>query len=47
MKVMAIRRMIKETDGDRLEAIRALNQELTFEAAKKEFDLRNVELGPQ
>ena len=43
----AIRRMIKETDGDRFEAMRSLNQELTFEAAKKEFDLRNVEFGPQ
>ena len=39
--------MIKETDGDRFEAMRSLNQELTFEAAKKEFDLRNVEFGPQ
>ena len=43
----AIRRMIKETDGDRFEAMRSLNQELTFEAAKKEFDLRNIEFGPQ
>lgn len=29
-----IRRMIKETDGDRFEAMRCLNQELTFEAAE-------------
>ena len=43
----AIRRMIKETDGDRFEAMRCLNQELTFEAAKKEFTLRQVEFGPQ
>ncbi len=43
----AIRRMIKETDGDRFEAMRSLNQELTFEAAKKEFELRNIEFGPQ
>ncbi len=43
----AIRRMIKETDGDRFEAMRCLNQELTFEAAKKEFELRNIEFGPQ
>ena len=43
----AIRRMIKETDGDRFEAMRCLNQELTFEAAKKEFMLRQVEFGPQ
>ena len=43
----AIRRMIKETDGDRFEAMRCLNQELTFETAKKEFALREVEFGPQ
>ena len=43
----AIRRMIKETDGDRFEAMRCLNQELTFEAARKEFELRNIEFGPQ
>ena len=43
----AIRRMIKETDGDRFEAMRCLNQELTFEAAKKEFALRKVEFGSQ
>ena len=42
-----IRRMIKETDGDRFEAMRSLNQELTFEAAKKEFELRKVEFGQQ
>lgn len=43
----AILRMIKETDGDRFEAMRSLNQELTFEAVKKEFELRKVEFGPQ
>ena len=43
----AIRRMIKETDGDRFEVMRSLNQELTFEATKKEFELRNIEFGPQ
>jgi len=43
----AIRRMIKETDGDRFEDMRCLNQELTFEAAKKEFELRKVDFGPQ
>lgn len=32
----AIRRMIKETDGDRFEAMRSLNQELTFEAGQSE-----------
>lgn len=40
---MAIRHMIKETDGDRFESMRSLNQELTFEAAKKEFQFREVD----
>lgn len=40
----AIRHMIKETDGDRFEAMRSLNQELTFNAVKKEFEQRNVVL---
>ena len=35
------------TDGDRFEAMRSLNQELTFEAVKKEFALRKVEFGSQ
>ena len=39
--------MIKETDGDRFEAMRCLNQELTFEVTKREFELRNIEFGPQ
>lgn len=43
----AIRRMIKETDGDRFEAMRCLNQELTFETTKKEFALRKIDFGPQ
>lgn len=43
----AIRRMIKETDGDRFEAMRCLNQDLTFEAVKKEFELRQIDFGPQ
>lgn len=43
----AIRRMIKETDGDRFETMRCMEQELTFEATEKEFQLRNVEFGPQ
>lgn len=43
----AIRRMIKETDGDRFEAMRCLNQELTFGATKKEFGLRRVDFGLQ
>ncbi len=43
----AIRRMIKETDGDCLETMRCLDQELTFEATEKEFQFRKVEFGPQ
>ena len=43
----AIRGMIKETDGDRFEEMRSLEQELTFEAAEKEFSLRDVAFGPQ
>ena len=40
-----IRHMIKETDGDRFEVMRCLNQNLTFESAQKEFELRNVDFG--
>lgn len=43
----AIRRMIKETDGDRFEAMRCLNQDLTFKATQKEFELRKTEFGLQ
>ena len=43
----AIRRMIKETDGDRFEAMRCLNQNLTFKTTKKEFELRKTDFGPQ
>ena len=43
----AIRQMIKETDGDRFESMRSLKQELTFEVAEKEFQLRKVEFGIQ
>lgn len=43
----AIRYMIKETDGDRFEAMRSLKQELTFEAVKQEFQLREVDFGLQ
>lgn len=43
----AIRRMIKETDGDRFEAMRCLNQDLTFEETKKEFELRKTDFGAQ
>lgn len=38
----AIRQMIKETDGDSFENMRSINQALTFEAIKKEFEKRNV-----
>lgn len=41
-----IRKMIKETDGDRFEDMRSLEQNLTFEGMKSEFDLRNIEFGP-
>ena len=43
----AIRQMIKETDGDHFEEMRSLNQELTFEAAQKEFELRDIKFGSQ
>lgn len=42
----AIRRMIKETDGDHFEERRSLEQNLTFESAKKIFTQRNVKFGP-
>jgi len=38
----AILRMIKETDGEKFEEIRSLNQELTFDYAEKEFKLANI-----
>lgn len=41
-----IRRMIKETDGDHFEEMRSLEQNLTFEYAKKTFEERNVKFGP-
>lgn len=41
----AIRRMIKETDGDHFEEMRSLEQDLTFEAAKQEFSERNIPFG--
>ena len=43
----AIRRMIKETDGDSFEAMRCLNQDITFEEIKKEFSHRKIEFGPK
>lgn len=41
----AIRRMIKETDGDHFEEMRSLNQDLTFEVAKRQFAKKNLSLG--
>jgi len=41
----AILKMIKETDGEKYEDIRSLNQELTFIEAKKEFEAQNVSFG--
>ena len=38
----AIRRMIKDTDGDSFENMRSLEQELTFEATREEFQSRNL-----
>lgn len=42
----AIRRMIKETDGDSFETMRSLEQDLSFEAAEKQFEKRNVPFDP-
>ena len=41
----AIIRMIRETDGEKYEDIRSLNQELTFTEAAKEFKTRKVSFG--
>ena len=41
----AIRKMIKETDGDHFEEMRSLEQNLTFESAEKEFAERNLLFG--
>ncbi|MCL2767077.1 MAG: putative DNA binding domain-containing protein [Peptococcaceae bacterium] len=41
----AILKMIRETDGDSYERIRATEQELTFESAASEFAKRNVQFG--
>ena len=43
----AIRKMIKETDGDHFEEMRSIEQNLTFDTANKEFQVRNIEFGPQ
>ncbi|MCL2079638.1 MAG: putative DNA binding domain-containing protein [Oscillospiraceae bacterium] len=41
----AIRRMIKETDGDSFEEVRSINQDLTFKAASAVFKERNIDFG--
>ena len=41
----AIRRMIKETDGENYEDMRSLNQALTFEAAERAFRKENLAFG--
>lgn len=41
----AIRQMIKESDGDKFEDVRSLNQELTFETANKDFSKKNIAFG--
>ena len=41
----AIVRMIKDTDGEKFEDVRSLNQDLTFEAAEKEFAQHDVPFG--
>ena len=41
----AILRMIKETDGEKYEETRSLNQELTFAYAENEFKQENVSFG--
>ena len=41
----AIRRMIKETDGDRFEEMRSIEQNLTFTVTEKEFKERGMEFG--
>ncbi len=43
----SIRYMIKESDGECFEMIRSLNQDLTFEEAKKEFAHREIEFALQ
>lgn len=41
----AIRRMIKETDGDRFESMRSLEQSLTFKTVAYEFNARDIAFG--
>ena len=41
----AILNMIKETDGEKYEEVRSLNQDLTFNATKRFFEIKNVSFG--
>lgn len=41
----SILKMIKDTDGEKFEDIRSLNQELTFTEAEKEFSARKIPFG--
>jgi len=41
----AIRKMIRETDGDSFEKLRSIEQELSFDSAKAEFTKRKVQFG--
>ncbi|MDR0730473.1 MAG: putative DNA binding domain-containing protein [Treponema sp.] len=41
----AILKMIKETDGEKYETIRSLNQELSFKDTAREFNARGLEFG--
>jgi ATP-dependent DNA helicase RecG len=40
----AILNMIKETDGEKYEEVRSLNQDLTFNETACEFEIKNLEL---
>lgn len=42
-----IRNMIKETDGDVYEALRSINQDLTFNSCENEFINRNIDFKEQ
>lgn len=42
----AIRRMIRETDGESYEKLRSIEQDLTFASAEDEFKRRRVPFGP-
>ncbi len=41
----AILKMIKDSDGDKYDQLRSVNQELTFEYADKEFERAEIEFG--